>query len=88
MLTAEIRKVVGVVSKTMAAVPKESLVDASLTETACPVTSACAIARLLSGMEMWATAQRMSSGRLASRAETSVKVGIGGGGVGSMAGNG
>ena len=31
MLTAEIRKVGGVVSRTMAAVPKESLVEASLT---------------------------------------------------------
>ena len=37
MLTAEIRKVGGVVSRTMAVVPKESLVEASLTETACPV---------------------------------------------------
>ena len=84
MLTAEIRKVDGVVSRTMAAVPKESLVEASLTATACPVTSACAIARPLSGMEMWAMAQRMSSGRLASSSETSVKVGIGGGGGGAL----
>ena len=51
MLTAEIWNVGGVVSRTMAAVPKESLVDASLTETSCPVTRVCAIARPLSGME-------------------------------------
>ena len=31
---------------------RKSLVDASLTETACAVTRACAIARSLSGMEM------------------------------------
>ena len=52
MLTVETRKVVGVSSRTMTTVPNESLLEASLTEMACPVVRACVIATQLSAMEM------------------------------------
>ena len=55
---------------------KNHLVEASLMEMACPVAIAWAMARPLLGIEMWATTHRMSSGRLASRLETSVRAGV------------